>query len=146
MIQNIFNKYNTNTLSGLVVVEELIPHVGLPEVAEGYIMEMIKAGTLIQDEKKLILNLPESKSEPEPITESQSFNNDTIKKEWFRLRQLEKQNPSPDKFKTEAENFCNKFGWNYYILNRQLRDSCSSLGYHSEPSERTLFNKEVLQK
>ena len=77
MIQKIFKNYNTNTLSGHTVVEELLPSVGLPEIAEAYIMEMVKAGTLIQDGKKLILNLTNT-SEPE-LEPEQTINNETIK-------------------------------------------------------------------
>ena len=148
MIQKIFKSNNTKTLSGKYVVEELIPFVGAPEIAEEYIMEMIKEGTLIQEGKKLTLNLPEEvpESAPEPEPETETIDNSKIKKNWLFLRNMEKENPNPKKFLIYVDYFIRKYGWNYYILNRRLRETCESLGYICIPEERALFQKEVLQK
>lgn len=146
MIQSIFKNHNTNKLSGHLIVEELIPFVGAPAIAESYIMEMIKAGTLIQDGKNLVLNIETPiTTQTQPVQETEPSIQE-IKEAWFKLRQLEKTNILPSNFKKKADNFCEKYGWNYYIFNTKLRNECKELGYHSEPSERQLFQKEVLQK
>ena len=145
MIEKIFLNNNTNKLSGQYVVEQLIPSFGLPEIAEETIKKAINNGILVQDGKYLIL--PDSQPESEPESEPESKDeNAEIKKAWFQLRQIEKTNINPSKFKIYCESFVRQFGWNYFIFNPELRKKCEKLGYHSEPSERALFNKEVLQK
>lgn len=147
MIQKIFKNNNQKTLSGNFVVEQLIPLVGAPEIAEAYIMEMIQAGTLLQEGSHLTLNLPsEVETEPETEPESIEITNEEIKRSWFQLREMEKTNPDPLKFKIYVEAFVRKYEWNYYVFHKELRERLEELGYHSNNEERGLFQREVLQK
>lgn len=121
---------NSTTLAGSLAVEKMIS-LGFAvcgEFAEPIISSWIESGLVKPDGKNLTL-VPQGPSPQE------------IKANWFKLRQLEKTNPTPAIMKIQAEAFERWCGWSYFIFNSDLRKAAQKLGYTPKPEQRKAFNK-----